>query len=883
MTTCTHSYTESGTCPVCRFEPFARNHYFDGKFMVARDFTDEQRYYVDKLRHHNARLHGSGVVCGLKVKQHPNEACRDRFVCIEPGTAIDCCGHEIIIPEEECVDIATLAAIKALKEKNDTATHTLQICVRYKDCPTEDVPVLYDECGCDETKCAPNRILESYEFDVILDPKLDGTPIRTPKIEWEHTLNIAHASRVAAHEASKRLYVMSVDAPGIVYQLDTATHTTITSHNLPAKALASAISSNGERLYIVAEPVAPATERQLYVLNTTQPGLPAVQSTPLTIPSSAGNDVVLAVEPSGRLLALIGNAAGDLRRWDVDIDTQATPAASVVVASLGANLTALALSGDGAVAYAAGTSRSIQSVAIETGTKTTITDILPTSAQASALALVKSTGPDLLSVADKTGNTLHLVAPSPASLVGTVILDHLPVTIAVSPGGHSAYVLEQDTVAKESYVQIVNLHAVQQHLPTAATPKFKVSHPAQQLIMVEAGRRLYIPFTGDMNQPASGGVAILDISEEACEEILWRHLEGCPPCDIPNCVVLATITEYKLGTKIQESAIDNRRGRRVLASTEILQEWIECLSEHPAGGAGVAGPQGPPGAPGTSVKSADAETVNPGEPADADFAPGTGHIHFKIPKGEKGEPGVSVKTADAETVAPGTPADANFNPVTGNVHFKIPKGEKGDPGGTGIIGVDLRIVDCSKPSGAQISPAGILELVIPTSCGSALTHICSISWVHGGSLKVADVREKGLLIAFDGSGVEKSDFHERSVMVLISHEEQVGHGVVTCWCEVAIRRTPKILEKPCDLLSNIRDPKATDKVVNAIQIKFMDAGAVPNSGMVRVILNGDFIRDKEGKGLDADHLPPWFPTKNYKTGDGIAGGTFESWFVTKPD
>src|SRR6185369_12753270 len=39
-------------------------------------------------------------------------------------------------------------------------------------CPTEDVPVLYDECGCDDTKCAPNRILESFRFDVLVDPPL---------------------------------------------------------------------------------------------------------------------------------------------------------------------------------------------------------------------------------------------------------------------------------------------------------------------------------------------------------------------------------------------------------------------------------------------------------------------------------------------------------------------------------------------------------------------------------------------------------------------------------------------------------------------------------------------------------------------------------------
>jgi len=157
-------------CPACDIGPFIRNNYFTGKLMLERDFTEEQRYYIDKLRHHHQHLHGWGVVCGLKVKAHPTPACRDRFICIDPGTAIDCCGHEIVLREPECIDIQTLPALKALADKHDTALHTLQICIRYRECSTEEIPVLCDECGCNDIRCAPNRILESYEIDVIVDP-----------------------------------------------------------------------------------------------------------------------------------------------------------------------------------------------------------------------------------------------------------------------------------------------------------------------------------------------------------------------------------------------------------------------------------------------------------------------------------------------------------------------------------------------------------------------------------------------------------------------------------------------------------------------------------------------------------------------------------------
>ena len=178
-------------CPACDFGPFTRNAYWTGKLMLARDFVDEQRYVIEKLRHHNQQLHGWGVVCGLKVVPHLSPACRDRFVCVEPGTAVDCCGHDIIVREKDCLDLFADPAVKALREKNDTNPHTLQLCIKYRECESEPIPVLYDECGCDDNKCAPNRVLESYELHVLVDPAL-ATPPPAPPAQcgelWETSL-----------------------------------------------------------------------------------------------------------------------------------------------------------------------------------------------------------------------------------------------------------------------------------------------------------------------------------------------------------------------------------------------------------------------------------------------------------------------------------------------------------------------------------------------------------------------------------------------------------------------------------------------------------------------------------------------------------------------
>src|SRR5207237_521909 len=92
------------TCVECEVPQLARNNYFTGKLLVERDFTDEQRYTMGKLRRHNQRLHGWGAVCGLKVEQHPNPGCQGQYVIIGPGTAIDCCGREIFVKCEEYFD-----------------------------------------------------------------------------------------------------------------------------------------------------------------------------------------------------------------------------------------------------------------------------------------------------------------------------------------------------------------------------------------------------------------------------------------------------------------------------------------------------------------------------------------------------------------------------------------------------------------------------------------------------------------------------------------------------------------------------------------------------------------------------------------------------------
>ena len=251
-TKCLTKHQTRRIVPIAPSATFTRNHYFTGKLLVERDFTDEQRFHIDKLRHHHQRLHGWGVVCGLKVKQHPNPAAQADCLIIEPGTAIDCCGHEILVRTEVPFHFSDAAQLKALrtKEPPDTGAHTLQICIRYKECGTEEIPVLFDECGCDETRCAPNRILESYELDVLVDPTLTSIDPEDVSLEWTNTTPLAHSIGLALHDATQRLYVMSSDTPAVIHAVSTANHTIVDSVNLPAKGLALAVSNDGNQLYV---------------------------------------------------------------------------------------------------------------------------------------------------------------------------------------------------------------------------------------------------------------------------------------------------------------------------------------------------------------------------------------------------------------------------------------------------------------------------------------------------------------------------------------------------------------------------------------------------------------------------------------------------------
>jgi hypothetical protein len=627
---CKHGASGAGgVCVECDIPQLARNNYFTGKLLVERDFTDEQRYLLGKQRRHNQRLHGWGAVCGLKVKPHPT--CPDRFVIIEPGTAIDCCGREILVRAEEYFGFKDKFLENWQKQNGpnsqpDTAEHKIQICISYKECGAEDIPALFDDCNCDATSCQPNRILESYGFDVLIDPKSTGTDGLNIDVNWSCTIGLSNVVRVVANDATKRLYVLTSDATAntaTLYVIDATNDSILASQSLQpflspsfsnCTGLDVAVSPAGDFVYVALQPqpVTASAKPQPVILVLATSNLTTVVNTLGPFGTSA-DAIRLAVAPApdGRLFAVIPSA-GKVFVWNTDINKNPPAPAPATQVTVGANPVSIAISNSGLYAYVANSGDATVS-AIPLATLTPVN--LPVSAglggsTPTVVAVASITSGDTLAVLDTTNTkALYLVSipsggPGSAVAIGSPVTPfaHSPIDVRLSRAGHWAYVLEQDSgTAKGGYLQVVDVNAVQINGPHILGVPVSVGIQPVGETLSDDGTHLYVWYGGD-GKSIPGGVAVLNVVQDGCCDLFKQTIEGCPDCTDGNCIVLATINGYTYGNSIGLPDIDNLTDRHLLVSTDILTQAVQCLCEQ-GGAAGAPGPQGSPGLPGPGLET----------------------------------------------------------------------------------------------------------------------------------------------------------------------------------------------------------------------------------------------------------------------------------------
>jgi hypothetical protein len=648
-------------CGECELPAQEHLNYFTGQFLAERDFRDEQTYHIGKHRQHNRFLHGWGTVCGLRVVQHPNEACRDRFVMIEPGLALDCCGREIVVRDKVYVDLDKHLA--AQNGDADANGDHLLISLCYKECKTEFVPALYSECGCDEERCEANRVREGFEVEASYVDQLPESPVVEAvgvNLDWTTTLNLKAAVRVALDPDRNLLYVLTAES-GQLLVYDTDHYCLLRSVSIEGTGVDLAIAPNGDFLYIVRF-IPPSSETTgnyfLRVLDWHD------LETPITIndlPLSDGRledqppQVFVAAEDgSGKVYVLDPNASPNKKViiWTDSVNTSGA-ASTFAEFQTGDDPRAIAVSPDGAwlfIAEAADTDNHVKAIKVETLTSTPVSDytidvpekpILLATSGDSQRVFVATANNRLRAFRIQEGDPPDLaVGAFPEIGAGVDLGADALVALAASPAGKWVYVLTRDS-ENRSWVQVVNIGKLDATPDQAVGEAVAVIPDGQDMLLDPNGRSLYTAGLG-RDDELCGGVSVLDVNEEACREILWRTLEGCPDCPEDLCVPLAAVRDYTYGMVITDREIDNRI-RPLAPSTETLKQLILCALESCASER--------PEVIDSGVKSADAESVDHDQAADADFDPSTGNIHFKIPKGEPGADGIGLEEDLTQIVA----------------------------------------------------------------------------------------------------------------------------------------------------------------------------------------------------------------------------------------
>ncbi|MBI5877231.1 MAG: hypothetical protein HZB53_06250 [Chloroflexi bacterium] len=846
-----------GWCVECDVPQLARNNYFDMKLLVARDFTDEQRFFIGKDRRHNQRLHGWGTVCGLRVKPHPNPNCRQQYVVIEPGTAIDCCGREVLIEREQLFDVRTpfLAWWQAehpdIAEPPKTAEHTLQVCLHYHECPTEDVPVLFDDCNCDGDTCQPNRVLESFDLSLRVDPPHAPAVPEGLRLRWSATTQIANARWMAYDEAQKRLYVLTSDAAALLHVYDAAdgplNERDLSPSSNPVviggRALDMTLAPDGRWLYLAidksggqADIVAYDTTNFMAPRKTVATGISGAVNGLRILASNAGT-------AGGRLFALrTGTANQQLLAWDdpagTPVDATGGTAKNVAAGPIG-----MGIASDGVDDWliVAGATAVSMLKAANLGAITDVNYGVAGLAPA-AMALAQTSDPLTLFVVDAPAKTVNVFGLKPGSatpirsLGASPALTDTPVDIAATAGGRWAIVLTQDASGQGS-VQAVDAHAIASGKPSDALGvSERTGSKPQHLLLVGNAARALATFEG---APGAGGVTVLDVEQDDCEDIFLKALDACPACPDDDCIVLATIADYHWDDKLEENRIDNISDRKLLPSTELIAEAVECLMAR-KGGPGSVGEQGKPGEPGK---------------------PGEGIDDVKV----------------------------TFNPCVQGVHGVSSASVQVIAGKRTLV---LSIAEgCDGADGADGAPGVGLE--------AGLTRIRALSWAHNTTAKLAAVRLSsgrtvpGMVIEFSDLVDVKSVDGRHVFQVAAEHPDASDNlrGMFVCRCPLVGRVIGvTVTGRNGDVITDAAE--IGTPLVPAVAFLFDEEFKVLDRirELLRrmekplefwVSLRGDFVLDKQGRAIDAEYVRAQLMSGDRPAASpvGIQGGLFESWFT----
>lgn len=156
-----------------------RNNYFYGKLLDVFHLEMEQEYFNSKRQLLNRLVTGPGVVCGLRVDLTDD----GKSVVVQPGLAIDRCGHEIIVakpsapyplpdlpPYEPPGEQRGRGRGEGDRYRREGEHHYCDIefahvLLCYHECKTEPMPALASDCD-SQAMCASGSISEQYSIEI---------------------------------------------------------------------------------------------------------------------------------------------------------------------------------------------------------------------------------------------------------------------------------------------------------------------------------------------------------------------------------------------------------------------------------------------------------------------------------------------------------------------------------------------------------------------------------------------------------------------------------------------------------------------------------------------------------------------------------------------
>ena len=593
-------------CPSCDAPQLARNTLFDGKPMSAKDFLDEQTYFLGKHRRHNRYLHGWGTACGLKVHEHPNPACREQFVVVEPGYAVDCCGREILVRAPAMIDLRALFLDTwRTREGTDRVpgdeAHRLSLILRHAECPTEPVPAVFTGCGTDQG-CLPGKLVDGYQFEVALDRPVADPSVGLETIEWTSTNNIDRATALAVDRAAGRVFVLTAEAPSELLVLDSDTDAIVGSAGFSGKqGRALALSPDGARLLVMLVPDG-GGDAEIAVLDSADIAAAPIRTLAI---AGVGETAFMAYLGDGRL-ALASADDATLRVWDDDVGGSSDPAAPTEIA-LPHAVAGIVSGAGGGYAYLIYSDAGVLSALRVSDLSPIEMPLDDATSRIGTFAATTHDGEDLLALVDVAGDRLILRAATPEAATASDRLTPVgdpvsgiadaPLAAMFSGGGTWLYLLLETSAGEVQFRLLSVARLILGHVPALSGPI--PAPPDARALALTADRRLLVAFAGDApddDPRVPGGLAEYTIQGENCIDRLDRVLEPCPCCDEDDVLVLATIETYHWEDPFTEEVIDNRAERRLLPSTSLLAEILICMAES---GLGQPGEPGPPGAPGT--------------------------------------------------------------------------------------------------------------------------------------------------------------------------------------------------------------------------------------------------------------------------------------------